>query len=89
MLDLRKLTTKEFAELINEDFDTIYKLMKDCSHLGYTDKPYAHIVENVQRANLVNNTQEIVAKFIYTGICNRPEHRFYNGRGYGIELRGC
>ena len=86
MLDLRKLTVKEFANEIGEKFETIRNLMSDCSHLGYTTTPYAHIVENVLNSNISNYNKEIVAKFIYTNICNRPEHRFYDRKGYSITL---
>lgn len=86
MLDLRKLTTKEFANEIGEKFETILKLMSDCSHLSYVNNPYACIVEYVTKANISNYNREIVAKFIYTNICNRPEHRFFDTKGYSITL---
>lgn len=87
MLDLRKLTTKEFSQIVEIDFETMSDLMRDCSHLGYTNTPYAHIMKKVSNANIKEIAMEIVAKFIYTSVCNRPEHRFYNGRGYALELR--
>lgn len=86
MLDLRKLTVKDFANEIGEKFETIKNLMSDCSHLGYVNNPYASIVENVMNTNISNYNKEIVAKFIYTSICNRPEHRFYDRKGYSITL---
>ena len=87
MMDLRKYTVKDFAEAINEDATTIQTLMRDNDHLGYTDKPYYHTVVAVQNSTVKDTNKEVVAKFIYTNLFNRPEHRFYNGRGKGIELR--
>ena len=87
MMDLRKYTVREFAQAINEDATTIQTLMNNNDHLGYTDKPYYHTVVAVQNSTVKDNNKEVVAKFIYTNLFNRPEHRFYNGRGKGIELR--
>lgn len=87
MLDLRNYTTKEFATLIDEDFNTIYNLVRECSHLGYTNNPYYNIMMNVQKANVKNSNVEIIAKFIYTTIYNNPIHRFYDTKGYSITLR--
>lgn len=89
MMDLRQYTVREFAEVINEDSNTINKLMRDNNHLGYTNNPYYHAVVAVQNSTIKESNKEIVAKFIYTNLFNRPEHRFYNGRGYGIELKSC
>ena len=89
MMDLRKLTTKEFAEAVGVDYDTLRELMRECSHLGYTDKPYYHTTQYVLRASIKEEAREIVAKFIYTNLFNRPEHRFYDTRGDSITLRGC
>lgn len=86
MLDLRKYTTNEFAELIKEDVDTIRSLMRNNDHLGYTDKPYYHTVMAVQNSTVKDSNKEIVAKFIYTNLFNRPEHRFYDTKGYSITL---
>ena len=88
MMDLRKYTVKEFANAINENVTVITNLMRNNSHLGYTNKPYENAVLAVQNSEVKDSNKEIVAKFLYTNICNRAEHRFYNGRGYGIELRG-
>ena len=87
MMDLRKYTVREFAQAINEDATTIQTLMNNNDHLGYTDKPYYHTVVAVQNSTVKDTNKEVVAKFIYTNLFNRPEHRFYNGRGKGIELR--
>ena len=87
MMDLRQYTTKEFAETINEDVEVIKDLMRNNDHLGYTDKPYYHTVMAVQNSAIKDNNKEIVAKFIYTNLFNRPEHRFYDTKGYGITLR--
>ena len=76
-MDLRQYTTKEFAEVINEDAETITELMRSNDHLGYTDKPYYHTVMAVQNSTIKDSNKEIVAKFIYTNLFNRPEHRFY------------
>ena len=89
MMDLRDYTTNEMAEMIGENAETIKDLMRENSHLGFTDKPYYHTVMAVQNSTIKEANAEIVAKYIYTNLFNRPEHRFYNGRGYGIELRGC
>lgn len=86
MLDLRKYTTNEFAELIKEDVDTIRSLMRNNDHLGYTDKPYYHTVIAVHNSTVKDSNKEIVAKFIYTNLFNRPEHRFYDTKGYSITL---
>lgn len=87
MMDLRQYTTKEFAETINEDVEVIKDLVRNNDHLGYTDKPYYHTVMAVQNSTIKDNNKEIVAKFIYTNLFNRPEHRFYDTKGYGITLR--
>ena len=89
MMDLRNYTINEIAEMIDENAETIKDLMRENSHLGYTDKPYYYTVMAVQNSTIKEANAEIVAKYIYTNLFNRPEHRFYNGRGYGIELRGC
>ena len=88
MLDLRKYTTTEFAKVIDENVETIKELMRNNNHLGYTDKPYYHTVMAVQNSTIKDCNKEIVAKFIYTNLFNRPEHRFYNGRGYGPNTKG-
>ena len=88
MLDLRNYTVKEFAETIGENVETIKELMKENSHLGNTDKPYYHTVVAVQNSTIKESNKEIVAKFIYTNLFNRPEHRFYDTKGYTVELRG-
>lgn len=85
-IDLRKLTTKEFAEMIGEDYETVRELLRKYDYLGYTDKPYYHTVVAVQNSTVKDSNKEIVAKFIYTNLFNRPEHRFYNGRGYGVTF---
>lgn len=87
MLDLRMIDTREFVELVNEDYDVIRQLMRDCSHLGYTDRPYYYIILNVEKANVKDCNKEIIAKFLYSGITNRPDHRFYDTKGYSITLR--
>lgn len=89
MIDLRNLTTKEFAEMIDVEYVIVFDLMGECSHMSYVNNPYASIIARVQKENIPNDKKEIVANFIYTNICNRYEHRFYNGRGWGITLRGC
>lgn len=86
MLDLRKYTTKEFAQLINDDFNIISDLIHGCSHLGYTNNPYYNIIAKVQNSGVKNSNIEIVSKFIYTSICNRIEHRFYDTKGYSVTL---
>lgn len=87
-IDLRKFTTKEFAEMVNVNLDAIRDLMRNCLHLGYTNTPYENIVKEVQKTNLAESKHEVVADFLYTSIYNNSEHRFYNGRGWGITLRG-
>lgn len=87
MLDLRNYTTTEFAKVIDEDTETIKDLMRKNDHLGYTDKPYYHTVMAVQNSTIKNSNKEIVAKFIYTNLFNRPEHRFYDTKGYSITSK--
>ena len=87
MMDLRQYTTKEFAEAINENVETIQDLIRNNSHLGYTNKPYYNTVIAVQNSTVKESNKEIVAKFIYTNLFNRPEHRFYDTKGYTITLR--
>ena len=87
MLDLRQYTVKEFAKVINENITVIQDLMKNNDHLGYTDKPYYYTVVAVQNSIIKDNNKEIVAKYIYTNLFNRPEHRFYDTKGYSITLR--
>lgn len=80
-MDLRQYTTKEFAEVINEDVEVIKDLMRNNDHLGYTNKPYYYTVVAVQNSIIKDSNKEVVAKYIYTNLFNRPEHRFYNDRG--------
>ena len=87
MMDLRNYTVKEFAQLINEEENTVRELMRNNDHLGYTNKPYEYTVKAVQSSTIKESNKEIVAKFMYTNLFNRPEHRFYNGRDYALELR--
>lgn len=86
-IDLRNLTTQEFAEMIGEDYRVVREIIRDYSHLSYASNPYYNVVTAVQKTVIKESNKEIVAKFVYTSLFNRPEHRFYNGRGYGIELR--
>lgn len=88
MMDLTKLDTREFAELINEKVETIRELLRDNAHLGYTNKPYDNCVLAVANATVREDNKEIVAKYLYTNLFNRYEHRFYDTRGYSITLRG-
>lgn len=87
-MDLRSYTVKGFSRLVKENLKTIQDLMRDCSHLSNTDKPLQYIMENVQKANIKDSNKTIVTDFIYANLFNKPPHRFYNGRGYVIELRG-
>lgn len=82
MLDLRQYSTREFAEVINENAEVIIDLMRNNDHLGYTNNPYYYTVMAVQNSTIKDNNKEIVAKFIYTNLFNRPEHRFYDTKGY-------
>lgn len=77
MMDLRNYTTKEFADKIGEDLNTIREIMRNNDHVGYTDKPFYHVSTAVQNSTIKDCNKEIVAKFIYTNLFNRPEHRFY------------
>lgn len=87
MMDLTKLNTREFAELINENTETIRELLRDNAHLGYTTKPYDNCVLAVANTTVREDNKEIVAKYLYTNLFNRYEHRFYDTRGYSITLR--
>ena len=87
MLDLRKYTTTEFAEVINENAEVIIDLMRNNDHLGYTNNPYYHTMMAVQNSAIKDSNKEIVAKFIYTNLFNRPEHRFYDTKGYSTISR--
>ena len=82
MMDLRQYTTKEFAQTIGENTETIKDLMRNNDHLGYTNNPYYHTVMAVQNSTIKYSNKEIVAKFIYTNLFNKPEHRFYDTKGY-------
>ena len=77
MMDLRNYTVVEFAEAINEDKNVIQDLMRNTDHLGYTNMPYYNTVVAVQKSAVKETNQEIVAKYIYTNLFNRSEHRFY------------
>ena len=77
MMDLRQYTVKEFAEVIDESAEVIKDLMKNNDHLGYTNNPYYHTVVAVQNSKVKESNKEVVAKYIYTNLFNRPEHRFY------------
>lgn len=87
MLDLRMFTVKEFASVINEDVETIRELMRNNNHLGYTTNPYQHTVTAVQKSSIKDSNKEIVAKYLYTNLFNRPEHRFYDVKGYSTVSR--
>lgn len=86
MLDLRNYTTKEFAKAINENAEIIADLMRNSNNLGYTNNPYNNTVMVVNKSSVKEENKEIVAKFIYTNLFNRPEHRFYDTKGYSITL---
>ena len=85
-MDLRQYTTKEFAEVIKEDLEVIKDLMRNNDNLGYTNNPYYHTVVAVQNSTIKDSNKEVVAKFIYTNLFNRPEHRFYDTKGYTATL---
>lgn len=87
MFDLRSFTVKEFAELISENVETITELMRNNDHLGYTNNPYYHTVIAVQKSSIKDSNKEIVAKYLYTNLFNRPEHRFYDTKGYSTVSR--
>ncbi len=87
MMDLRQYTIEEFAKAINENAEIIKELMRNNSHLGYTDKPYYNTLMTIEKSSVKDNNKEIVAKFIYTNLFNRPEHRFYATKGYSVTLR--
>ena len=87
MMDLTKYTTREFAEMINENADVIIDLMRNNDHLGYTNNPYYYTVMAVEKSTIKDNNKEIVAKFVYTNLFNRPEHRFYDKKGYSTTSR--
>ena len=77
MMDLRNYTVTEFAEKIGEDINVISQLMRDNDHLGYTNKPYYNTTIAVEQSTIKDCNKEVVAKYIYTNLFNRPEHRFY------------
>ena len=87
MMDLRNYTTNEFAKAINENTEVITDLMRNSANLGYTNNPYDNTVKAVEKTNVKEENKEIVAKFIYTNLFNRPEHRFYDTKGYTVTLR--
>ena len=87
MMDLTKYSTRELAEMINEDADVIIDLMRNNDHLGYTNNPYYYTVMAVEKSTIKDNNKEIVAKFVYTNLFNRPEHRFYDKKGYSTTSR--
>lgn len=89
MMDLRKYTVKDFAEAINEEPTTIQTLIRENIHLGYTTKPYDNVVIAVNNSTVREDNKEVVAKFLYTNLFNRPEHRYHErGRGKGmVEFR--
>lgn len=87
MMDLRNYTTNEFAKAINENAEVIADLMRNSANLGYTNNPYDNTVKAVEKTSVKEENKEIVAKFIYTNLFNRPEHRFYDTKGYTVTLR--
>lgn len=87
MKDLRNYTVKEFAKEIKEDATVIANLMRNNTHLSYIDKPFENTLRAVKNSTVNENNTEIVAKFIYTNLFNRPEHRFYDTKGYTVTLR--
>ena len=77
MMDLRQYTVVEFAKEINENAEVIKDLMRNNDHLGYTNSPFYYTVKAVQESAINEKNCEIVSKYIYTNLFNRPEHRFY------------
>ena len=82
MMNLTNYTVKEFAELINENEDTILDLMANNRHLGYVNKPYEGVEQVVEKSTIKDENKKIVTDYIYTNLFNRYEHRFYDKKGY-------
>lgn len=79
MIDLTKYDVKNFAEVINENEDTILELMANNRHLSYVNKPYEGTQEAVEKSAIKDENKKIVTDYIYTNLFNRYEHRFYTG----------
>ena len=90
MLELNKITVKEFAEIIKVDNEIVMNLMRECQTCSYTSKPYDNIKAKVQTIKFDDDTKDIIAKYIYCNMFNVHSARTFDShRGWGITLRGC
>ena len=70
-VNFRKITVKEFAEMIDVDSNVISNLMRECSSCSYANKLYEAIVKNVENSKVPEDKRDVVSKFIYENLFNR------------------
>lgn len=85
--ELKKYTVKEFAAKVNENTNTIQKLVWDATSISNSTNPIANLEKLVNRSNVNAENKDIVVAFLYTTLYNQPIKPFYNGRGFGPEVR--
>lgn len=85
--NLKNYTVKEFSAKVNENEKTIQALVWDATSISYTNNPVANLEKLVNRANVNAENKNIIVAFLYTTLYNQPLKPFYNGRGFGPEVR--
>ena len=85
--ELKNYTVNEFSAKVNENANTIQKLVWDAAPISNTSKPIENLAKLVDRANVNENNKDIIVAFLYTTLYNQPIKPFYNGRGFGPEVR--
>ena len=71
MMNFKNYTTKEFANKINENVDTMMELMQKSRVISYTHKPLENVTKMVNNSNIKDENKEFVTKFIYFNLYNR------------------
>ena len=85
--ELKNYTVKEFAAKVNENANTIQALVWEASPISNTTNPIDGLTKIVSRANVSEENKNIIIAFLYTTLYNQPLKPFYNGRGFGLEIR--
>ena len=85
--ELKNYTVKEFSAKINENASTIQSLVWNATSISNSTNPVDSLIKLVNRAEVNENNKEIIVAFLYTTLYNRPLKPFYNGRGFGPEVR--
>jgi hypothetical protein len=85
--ELKNYTVKEFATKVNENTNTIQKLVWDATSISNTTNPVDNLIKLVNKAEVNDSNKEIIVAFLYTTLYNQPITPFRNGRGFGLEIR--